>query len=484
VYPSVNVYKYVVAFPSNGNLTLTSEEDLYRKAELKYLLIKRLERAMKERAFDCPLNINGNIFYEEMKEFDGCDKKGKSTCPHICDYQKCHYKCDDVRLNLEYYDPTRKVYKILKKNELDYSTFTNALAESEIKYAQERIKEMYLLQPVYTLQEINDYVKNSYDLNDRDLFDEFFVFKALDNLIPVTENDFNNLKDMIIDRNNTPGYIIYRNLYYIFQPLNQNEDVPMIYRTERNGMMTSELSLFNYMQNNAQFKRILSDTPKNDTTNKYDEERHYNFDDTMEYYDDRDEFDYVGIIDKELSRRKSKKMEDMLDVFKIRESLPKVLDKKRGTGIPSLKGAVCSTSKSREYLEQLANKLGITIPKEMIRTDICNNIKENMLLKEKYATDATKDKITYVRIPSNHPLYQFPYNLEDRVKYLVQRIRQSIKHIVNIKTNRIIKKTGPEKGMPSYEIIIERNKTLSEYDELMKKMGATIKDKQWIIRLE
>ena len=484
VYPGVKVYKYAVALDQNGNMTLSSEEELYRKAELKYLLIKRLERAMKERAIDCPLNVNGNMFYEEMKEFDGCEKKGEMKCPNICDYQKCHYKCDDIKLNLEYYDPSRKVYKILKKNELDYSTFTNALAESEIKYAQERIKEMYLLQPVYTLQEINEYVKNSYDMNDRDLFDEFFVFKALDNLIPVTENDFNNLKDMIIDRNNTSGYIIYRKKYYIFQPLNQNEDVPMIYRVERNNMMQNELSLFNYMQNNEKFKRIQSDNLKNDTMTKYDENRHYNFDETMEYYDDRGEFDYVGIIDKELSRRKSKKLKDLVDVFKIRESLPKVLDKKRGTGIPSLKGAVCSTSKSREYLEQLANKLGITIPKEMIRTDICDNIKENMLLKEKYATDTAKDKLTYVRIPSNHPIYQFPYNLEDRVKYYVQKIRQSIKHGLNIQTNRIIKKTGPEKGMPSYEIIIERNKKFLEYDEPMKKMGAEIKEKQWIIMLE
>jgi len=484
VFPSVKVYKYVISLGKNGVITLSSEEDLYRKAELKYLLIKRLERAMKERAFDCPLNINGNIFNEEIKEFDGCEKKGDMKCPNICDYQKCYYKCDDPKLNLEYYDPNRKVYKILKKNELDYSTFTHALAESEIEYAKDKIKEMYILQPVYTLQEINEYVRNSYDKDHHDLFDEFFVYKALDDLIPVTENDFNNLKDTIIDRNNTQGYLIYRNKYYIFQPFNQNEDVPMIYRVEKDNTMINELSLFNYMRNNDKYKKIRSDKKKSDTRDKIFTTHHYNFDETMEYYDDRDEFDFVGIIDKELSRRKSKKPEEMMDVFKIRESLPKVLDKKRGTGIPSLKGAVCSTSKSRDYLEKIANKLGIEIPKEMIRTDICENIKENMLLKEKYATDATKDKFTYMRIPSNHPKYKFPYNLEDRVKYIVQKIRQTVKHSLNIRTNKIIKPTGPEKGMPSYEIIIDRNDKLAEYDEILKKMGAEIKGKQWIVMLE
>ena len=38
------------------------------------------------------------------------------------------------------------------------------------------------------------------------------------------------------------------------------------------------------------------------------------------------------------------------DVFKIREPREKNLDKKRGTGIPTFKGAVCSTSKSKGYI--------------------------------------------------------------------------------------------------------------------------------------
>ena len=74
----------------------------------------------------------------------------------------------------------------------------------------------------------------------------------------------------------------------------------------------------------------------------------------MDYYDDRKEFKFIGIIDKETNRRKSKRVEEIKDVFKIREKRDKVLDKKRGTGIPSLKGAVCATSKQKEYLEELA----------------------------------------------------------------------------------------------------------------------------------
>ena len=68
VYPYVNVYKYAVALDKSGDI-LSTEEELYQKAEQKYVLIKKIERAMKEVAIDCPLNIHGNIFGEEVREY-------------------------------------------------------------------------------------------------------------------------------------------------------------------------------------------------------------------------------------------------------------------------------------------------------------------------------------------------------------------------------------------------------------------------------
>ena len=110
----------------------------------------------------------------------------------------------------------------------------------------------------------------------------------------------------------------------------------------------------------------------------------------MDYYDNRDEFKYVGIIDKELSRRKSKQPDEIKDVFKIREKRNKILEKKRGTGIPSLKGAVCSTSKNKEYLETIANEIGLDTRNNDTRTNICEKIKNQMLLLEKYGTNKEK----------------------------------------------------------------------------------------------
>ena len=61
----------------------------------------------------------------------------------------------------------------------------------------------------------------------------------------------------------------------------------------------------------------------------------------------------VGIIDKNQNKLASSDAE----LFKIRPNRAKILDKKRGTGIPTLKGAVCSTSKDKDYLINILKKL-------------------------------------------------------------------------------------------------------------------------------
>lgn len=474
VWPYVNVYKYVVSLDKDGITGLSSEEDLYRKAELKYVLINKLERAMKERAFDCPLNINGNIFNEEVRKYEKCDMHGDVKCPAICNYAKCEYKCDDPKLNFEYYDPNRKIYKAVKKSDIDYSTFTHGLAESEIEYTKNKIKNMFITNPVYTLRDIVDYVKNTYNDEKRELFDEFFVYKALDSLIPVTENDFNNFKDTVVDKNNTQGYIIYRGEHYIFQPFDQNEDVPLYYRVNDTKDTQFELSLYNYLKNNEGYKKAKTMKKKTSDKSKTIDDETYNFGETNEYYDTRDEFEIVGIIDKEQSRKKNKLAEEINDTFKIRPKLSKVLDKKRGTGIPSQMGAVCATSKSKEYLENTAKLVGANLNDNMTRTQVCSAIEHAMLEKEKYSTDKEKNKLTYIRIPSNHPKYPFPYNLEDRVRYYVAKIRSEVKHAIELSTQKDTVKSGPNKGKPIYSIVIKKKPQLDEYANFFAKLGATV----------
>jgi hypothetical protein len=196
------------------------------------------------------------------------------------------------------------------------------------------------------------------------------------------------------------------NKYYIFQPFTENEDVPMYYRTTYEKPNLQQLSLYNYIRTMAQSESIT----REEQTDEIEDKRGYDFEnlDVVEYYDNREEFKYVGVIDKEASRGKSKKTEELEDVFKLRERRPKVVDKKRATGLQSLYGKVCSTSYTSEYLEKVANYLGLEFGKEA-RIDICNKIRDKLLVLEKYSLG--KEKMTYMMIPKNHPQYTFPYNL-------------------------------------------------------------------------
>jgi hypothetical protein len=486
--PEVKVYKYAVSLGANGGLS--SEEDMYKKAELKYILIKKVERILKEVAIDCSLNRHGNLFPEEMNQYKDCTRpdeprvEGKSVCPAICDYTQCHFKCDSKGLNDNYYDVKTGNYKKLSKGELDRSTFTQSLAKNEIETVKGKIKDMYRVQYVYTLKEIVKYVKNSYEGEKKELFEDFFVFKALDDIIPITENDFNNFKDTVFDKFNRPGYLLYVDKYYIFQPFDQNEDVPMYYRSTYDKRMQNTLSLYNYIKNTPKLTEIKDiDTRKSDKSNNDSNKASlYDFESTMEYYDNRDEFAHVGIIDKEPSRRKNKQPEELQDTFKIREKRDKILDKKRGTGIASIFGAVCETSKSREYLADIAKSVNIKLKGDEIRSQICVKIKERLLFLEKYSTTKKKNKVTYVMIPANHKIYKFPYNLEDRKNSILDRIKDKIKFKIDmtIKDNDI---TVSGEKVTTYEIIVKVTNELKEYKNLFEELGFTMGKDKWTISI-
>lgn len=483
-YPEVNVYKYAVTL---NNSTLSSEEELYKKAELKYLLIKKVERALKEIAVDCPLNRPGNIYPEELEQYKNCvppeiAKEGDTVCAPLCDFMNCDYKCDSNLLNDKYYNKKTNLYKSLNKNELDYSTFTQNLARNEIETAKNKIKEMYKIKYLYTLKDILNYVKNSYEGEKRDLFDDFFVFKALNELSPLTENDFNNFKDTIYDKFNRSGYLIYFDKYYIFQPFDQNENVPMYHRTVFDKNIQPQVTLYSYLKNvvnlpdNKDVKSIEDDTIDR-PLNLYD------FETTMDYYDSRDEYKYVGIIDKEPSRRKIKSNDELLDVFKIREKRDKVLDKLRKTGLQSLMGSVCFTSKTASELKKIAQEIGATIDKNGTRQSVCDSIKDKLLFLEKYSTDKKKNKLTYVMIPANHPIYPFPFNLEDRLRNVQTKIKDKIKFKLDaqIKEHKI--KVNNE-YVYTYTIEINNTKDLIDFENFIKSLGFKLDSNKWILDIK
>jgi superfamily II DNA or RNA helicase len=481
-YPKVEVNKYVISLPEG----LSTEENLYKKAEQKYKLIKDTERIIQEEAIDCPLNRNGNIFPEEIERYKNCGSKEK-PCPAICGYMQCEFKCGDKLLNAKYYDPESNIYRKLSKTELDYSTYSNSLASEEIEHAKTKIKELFHLDHVYDLREILKYVKRSYPIDKRDMFDDYYVYQALDVLIPVTGNDFNNFHDTITDKYNRPGYLIYYNRYYIFQPFDENEELPMYYRRNFRPSIINKLSLKDYIHNTAEYKYYKeSHLDEYDTDNAQPifTNKTYDFDSVQEYYDSRDEFDYVGIIDQESTRKKITKPDEIRDEFKIRPKRPKFLPKKRETGVPSFKGAVCKTSKDKQYLLNIADKLDIKTKNTNVRTSICDIIRDKLFDLEKYATKKDGNKMTYLIIPSNHKLFPFPLNMEDRIKQILNDIKRETRMAVNPTIN-VIKKNGnfPDIKYVSYEIIFD--KSFDKFADIMELHGGKRNKKgEWIIIVE
>ena len=433
-FPNVRIYRYVVALKNK----LSSDEILYQKAEKKFILVKKIERILKESAVDCPLLINGNKFDEEIKKFKNCVpptlenvKKGKKICPALCDFQSCDFKCNNKSLNKEFYDSKKDDYKNLTKKDLDYSSFDNNMAIVEINNIKSQIKDLFRFNHIYDYDNIYKKIISSLTPYQKELFEEKFLYKALNDLSPKNENDFNNFFDTIFDKYSRPGYLIRRDQYFIFQPFDQNEDAPIYYRNKMKINYENQIPVENYVKSNKEFHKIkdkIKDKKDDDSVSigKSKKEKGYNFDDTMSYYMEREDNFIVGIIDKNLNKLAS---EDD-DLFKIRPPRAKVLEKKRGTGIPTLKGAVCSTSKSKPYLIKLFEQLPgvkkeeIDELKKSTREDVCSLIRDKLMYLEKYSTSSSKNKITYLMIPIDHPKFKFPLNLEDRVSYIVKNLEK------------------------------------------------------------
>jgi len=462
-FPKVDVYKYVVKL-ENG---LSSEENLYKKAELKYLLVKKIERSLKRVSIDCAINYNGNVFKDDIEKNKNCikpkigdEKKSNAKfCDVKCDFTDCDYECFDKKINLKYYDKNSKLFKKINKINLDYSTFTDLLAKDEIMFAKEKIKLLFKKKYVYTLDEILKNVKKNYKGEKNELFENWFVYQGLEYLIPTTANEhskFIDRCDFIYDKYNNPGYLIYRGIFYIFQPREiYEENIPLFYRKLYNKELSNQLTLYSYLKSekiNKEIKKIKTD---NDNS-KYD------FTSIKKYYDEREENELIGILDKNKNND---------EIFKLRNKRSKNTKAKRGEGIQSLKGAVCHTSNDKNDIKKMFKLLDIDYKKDLTRINLCNLIKEKLLYLEKYSTG--KNNKTFTIIPYNHNKFIFPLNLEDRIRYVRDKFNTYEKSKITFNITK--KKNGifldkRDKNLSSYEVSFTyKDKISKNSQELLDK---------------
>jgi hypothetical protein len=376
----------------------------------------------------------------------------------------------DKSLNLKYYDRTTSLYKKITKDNLDYSTFTTKLARAEIDTAKDIIKELYRFQYVYTLEEIINNIIKQYPEDKKDMFDLFFVYQALDELIPISENDFNNFKDTVYDKYNVGGYIIFRGKYYIFQPFNENEDTLMYYRSNYVTELNHELSVYEYMSTDDKSTKLLKDT------DKYTKKEAYKY--TMEYYDDREDNFVVGVLDTSPGLHSNQSS----DVFKLREKRNTDNNSKRKT--ISIKGAICYTAKEKEELLDMAKRLGVKLSNNKNgRQQLCDLIKQRLLFLEKYEND---NKV-YMIIPNNHPTYPFPLRLSDRVDYINKKVNRLLYTTVTFekkKQDNGIFEGLRDLSLPRYSIKFKHSSDYDKHTEELNKLGFQLKDGVWMAMIE
>ena len=133
-------------------------------------------------------------------------------------------------------------------------------------------------------------------MHQENLFENYYLDRSLDELMPKTENDYNNFKDTIYDKFNRTGYLIQRGKYYIFQPFDDNEDIPLYYRENFELDTENNIPIKNYIEQKYGIVKELKQESEERKVKK--NIASYDFDSVMNYYNERNENFIVGVIDK------------------------------------------------------------------------------------------------------------------------------------------------------------------------------------------
>lgn len=460
--PYVEVYRYVVS-KTTGD---TRSEQMYQKAENKYILVKQTERLLKEISIDCPLNHSANIIMKELEDHKGChtieevlqDPTKKSLlCPAKCQFNDCRFKCHSKALNTQYYDPTNGIYKMIQNSHLDHTTFNIRLAQKEINTIKKFIKDLYYLNTKYSFIQICDEVKNHYPEHKKDMYSKDFVFRALNGLIPDKNTNMEEFTDFVRNRYKEVGYIKHDSVtqYYVFQH----------YDTE-SGHTILDKKLDSYITTYSYITNIYKDIAK-----QMKQETNYinfNFDSVIDYYKKNPlgEYDIVGRLDQKKNTDGTYEQ-----VFKIRPKLPPELKKKRQKGQSTIAGTVCYNAINISGLHSMAKKLNVVLDKnETNRSKICNMLKERLIYLEKYATSTNSiPKKVYIYVPINHPNYEFPLNLVDKIDYLQQ--------LMDVKFTTIKKQQLDKKDSNVVQYTVSFTYNISE--NIAKKHGFIKKGDKW-----
>ena len=197
----VNLYAATNKNISKDDDIETVDLRVLREAENKGRQMGEVEYILKMNAIDCNLNIYGNKFTHNVYNGYLNLTTPKNTKPknitikdkdydRLCSYNKCDYKClPDLSMHQN-------------KNEINYDTFNQQSVKEQTHVLKKQIIKMFKEDVIY---DINDFMLR---FPDEDV-----------NIIYITLQSLIENKDKFMDSYSNTGYLIYKNGYYIFQPL-------------------------------------------------------------------------------------------------------------------------------------------------------------------------------------------------------------------------------------------------------------------------
>jgi len=237
---NVEIFQYASLVSSKEKIGSQESIDLrnYRIAENKDVLIKKINRIMKESSIDCTFFKKANVYIDKknVKQITSSGKVmniniGDKPYSSLCDYEKnCDYKCN--------WEPNSKI-----KYPINNDTFNISFGENDVQKCKKVIINLFRLNHAYHLDNIEEEILKIYpDMN------ELFIYTALERLV-------NNKDEVILDKFSIKGYILYQGDYYIFQPLDlERDDLPLIYRyypmSKKEDKVSIENYKFEYPENN------------------------------------------------------------------------------------------------------------------------------------------------------------------------------------------------------------------------------------------
>lgn len=183
----------------------TIDEEMYYYAYLKKKAIMEVEKIMKEKSIDKCINLDINYIGDDKPIFikDCYEKKGNYVVRDldysfecnldICNYQLQKKRCDEKIFGITLNDKSFMLDNV-KVNFIQYKYF---------------IENLYNDNYFYTFEELENKIKEIFELDIEIDISQYLSF-ALDKLIK--DKEILYIKDQ-------KGFLIYRNKYYIFQPI-------------------------------------------------------------------------------------------------------------------------------------------------------------------------------------------------------------------------------------------------------------------------